>query len=187
MFKIGRAELFNFRERGKKILKEASFRVGDNPARQWYRYKSPIKQAKNYFVILLCKWIPPCELKNNLYRLIGVRIGKNVSIANDAILDTIFPELIKIEDNAIIGWGTKLYTHEFSLDKARIGTIDIGKNSMIGEWSVVRPGIRVGNNSMIAAMSFVNEDVPDNLLEGGVPIHIIRHYERMRKSRKFVS
>ena len=186
MFRIEKSELKAFREGGKKILKEMKFRVGDNPARQWSRYKHPLKQAKNYTVVLFCKLLPPCELKNSLYRLIGVKIGRNVSIANDAILDTLFPELIKIEDNAIIGWGTKLYTHEFSLDTTRIGTIHIGKNSMIGEWSVVRPGTKVGDKSMIAAMSFVNEDVPPGTMEGGVPIHVIRHHERTKK-KKFVS
>jgi acetyltransferase-like isoleucine patch superfamily enzyme len=187
--KISREELSGFRDKGRRLLKEDKFGVGSNPARQWRIYKHPLIQAKNYFIVSFCKLLPPCELKNSLYRMIGVRIGKNVSIANDAILDTIFPELIRIDDNVIIGWGTKLYTHEFSLDGVRIGTVHIGKNSMVGEWSVVRPGVRIGRKSMVAAMSFVNEDVPENTVEGGVPIHVIRHVERVRKKEKeaFVS
>jgi UDP-3-O-[3-hydroxymyristoyl] glucosamine N-acyltransferase len=37
---------------------------------------------------------------------------------------------------------------------------------------------------MIAAMSFVNEDVESNTLEGGVPIHIIKHYKRTSQKIK---
>lgn len=182
-------ELENLRKSNKKFLKEVKFHIGYNPARKWYKYKNPLKQAKNYFIVIVCRYLPPGELKNHLYRLMGAKIGKNVSIANDAILDPIFPELIKIEDNVIIGWGTKLFTHEFTLDTFRIGSIVVCSNSMVGEFSVVRPGVKIGRNSMIAAMSFVNEDVGDNVLEGGVPIHIIKHYERMRKALKkeFVS
>lgn len=178
MIKVTKGEIVNLRKHNKKILKIVDFKIGYNPARKWHKYKTPLKQAKNYLIVIICKHLPPCEFKNNLYRMIGVKIGKNVSIANDSIIDTIFPELIKIEDNVIIGWGTKLFSHEFSLDSFRIGSIVIKKNSMIGEFSVIRPGISIGQNSMIAAMSFVNEDVGDNVLEGGVPIHIIKHYNR---------
>lgn len=185
MFRISKKEVYAFRKNGKKILKRITLEEGENPARQWYRYKNPLIQAANYAVMLFCKLLPPCETKNDLYRLIGVKIGKKVSIANDCIIDTIFPELIRIDDNAIVGWGTKLYTHEFTQTTARIGTVHLKRNSMVGEWSVVRPGVVIGENSLIAAMSFVNEDVPDNLVEGGVPIHIIKHIEKLkRKSRR---
>ncbi|MBI4176666.1 MAG: hypothetical protein HY518_05650, partial [Candidatus Aenigmarchaeota archaeon] len=165
MLAVSRADLEGLRKSRRKVLKEVRFRVGANPARQWYKYKSIFRQGKNYFIVTLCKILPPCELKNHLYRLIGVSIGRNVSIANDSIIDPMFPELIVIEDNAIIGWGTKLFTHEITLDTFRIGSIIVRKNSMVGEFSVVRPGVTIGRNSMVAAMSFVNEDVEDNTLE----------------------
>ncbi|MBI3036976.1 hypothetical protein HYY73_04485 [Candidatus Woesearchaeota archaeon] len=114
MVGIDKKEAYAFRKNGKKMLKLVKFGKGENPARQWCRYKNPMIQAINYAVMLFCKLLPPCEIKNSLYRLIGVKIGKNVSISNDCIIDTIFPELIMIDDNAIVGWGTKLYTHEFT-------------------------------------------------------------------------
>ncbi len=184
MFKISKEEIEGLRKNNKKILKEIKFHVSYNPARNWTKYKHPLKQAKNYFIVLITQVLPPSEIKNSLFRLMGAHIGKNVSIANDVILDPIFPELIKIEDNVLIGWGTKVFTHEFTLDTVRIGSVIIGKNSMVGEASVVRPGTTIGKNSMIAAMSFVNEDVGDNVLEGGVPIHIIKHYKRVAQKNK---
>ncbi len=182
MFGINKKEITEFRNHGKKILKLAEMK--ENPAYNWFKYKNWVVQAFNYAVVLFCKALPPLEIKNQLYRIIGVKIGKKVSIANDAILDPIFPELIRIDDNAIIGWGTKLYTHEFTQTTARFGTIHLRKNSMVGEWSVIRPGIVVGENSLIAAMSFVNEDVADNLVEGGVPIHIIKHIAKLKHKGK---
>ena len=181
MFKIEKQELGDLRENHKKVIKKLNFEDDINPARRWYLYKNPLTQAFNYFIILICKILPPCEIKNHLYRMLGVKIGKNVSIANDSILDPIFPELIVIGDNVTIGWGSKLYTHEFTQHVARIGSIIFKKNSMLGEWSVVRPGVTVGENSLIAAMSFVNEDVEDNLVEGGIPIHVIKYVKKNKK------
>jgi acetyltransferase-like isoleucine patch superfamily enzyme len=188
MLKITEKEILDFRKHGKKILKEVGFRPGENPARKWHQYKHPLRQAKNYIIVIICRYLPPCEFKNDLYRLMGAQIGKNVSIANDSILDTIFPELIKIEDNVIIGWGTKIFTHEFTPMKFRVGSVLIKKNSMIGESSIVRPAVTIGKDSMIAAMSFANEDVEDGTLEGGVPIHVIKHHQRVfqRKRRRLL-
>jgi acetyltransferase-like isoleucine patch superfamily enzyme len=186
MFDITKNELEHFRTTGSKILKIVTLSKDENPARKWYKYKNPVIQAFNYAIILLCEKLPPCEFKNNLYRMMGAKIGKNVSIANDCILDTIYPELILIEDNVIIGWGSKLYTHEFTQDTARIGTIHFKKKSMLGEWSVVRPGVCFGNNSLVAAMSFVNRDVPDDFVEGGVPIHVIHYNNEKHINRKKV-
>lgn len=180
MLEISDRELRKFREENEKILKEFKSTIDTNLARNWYRFKGSFQQAKNYLVITICKFLPPSGLKNHLYRLIGVDVGESVSIANGVIIDTIFPELIKIEDNAIIGWGSKLFAHEFDLESFRIGSIRVGKNSMIGEFSVVRPGVDIGKNSQVAAMSFVNEDVEEETLEGGVPIHMIKHYEDIR-------
>ena len=36
------------------------------------------------------------------------------------------------------------------------------------------PGVTIGANSIIGAHSFVNEDIPDNVLAFGVPAKIIR-------------
>jgi len=179
MFNLDKKEVNEFRKSGKKVLKIVHFKNKENPARKWYKYKNPVLQAWYYIVVTFCKILPPCEIKNHLYRMIGVKIGKNVSIAPDCILDTIFPELIRLDDNIIIGWGSKLYTHEFTQTTARIGTIHFKSNSMLGEWSVVRPGIEIGQGSLVAAMSFVNKDIPKGFVEGGVPVHII-HYSKKK-------
>jgi len=178
MFRISEKELKDLRERHKKLLKFVSFKNGENPAREWSKFRSPLRQALNYAVVELCKLLQPCELKNGVYRAIGATIGKNVSIANDCILDTIFPELIVLDDNVTLGWGTKLYTHEFTQTECRIGSIILEKGAMLGEWSVVRPGTTIGKGSLIAAMSFVNHDVEPGLREGGVPIHLLRHLQK---------
>jgi acetyltransferase-like isoleucine patch superfamily enzyme len=36
------------------------------------------------------------------------------------------------------------------------------------------PGVTIGENAIIGAFSFVNKDIPDNVVAVGVPIKIIK-------------
>lgn len=147
-----------------------------NAARNWFKLRNPLRIIFNSFLISLIRHIPPLEAKNSLYRnLLGVKIGKDVAISPDVILDPFFPELIEIDDGTLIGWGTRIFTHEFWLDRVRIDKVKIGKNVFIGGFSVIRPGVNIGKNSVIASNSFVNKNVKNNDVVGGVPIKSIKH------------
>lgn len=53
----------------------------------------------------------------------------------------------------------------------------IGDNVTIGAGAVVVGAITIGNNVQIGANSYVDRDVPDNVLVAGSPARIIRHFE----------
>ena len=100
--------------------------------------------------------------------------GKNVVIAAYVEIDPYFPELITIEDNVIIGVGSIILAHEYSQDKVRKGKVHIKERALIGAASLVRSGVTIGKNSVVAAKSLVNKDVPDQTIVGGVPAKIIK-------------
>jgi len=52
----------------------------------------------------------------------------------------------------------------------------IGDNVVIGSGAKVLGGITVGNNVIIGANAVVVQSVPDNVVVGGVPAHILRHH-----------
>jgi serine acetyltransferase len=54
------------------------------------------------------------------------------------------------------------------------GTVVIKRNSRIGSHSVVLPGVTNGENSIIGAFSFVNKDVPPNVVAFGIPVKVYR-------------
>ncbi len=136
--------------------------------------QNPFRSVFNIFVIKLCKYLPLRIKSFFLRKLLGMKIGKNVGIALEVEFDELFPELITIEDNAIIGLKVYILCHEFTQRKIRLGRVHIKQNALVGAFSVIRSGITIGENSIVAMCSFVNKDVPDNELWGGVPARKIK-------------
>jgi acetyltransferase-like isoleucine patch superfamily enzyme len=143
-----------------------------NPVFDYPKHVGRIRLFFNSFICHIVRLIPFIKIKNSLYRMIGVKIGKNVVIAAYVVIDPFFPELITIEDNVIIGVGATILSHEYSQEKLRKGKVIIKKRALIGAGSLVRCGITIGNHAVIGAQSFVNKDIPDNAIAGGVPVKI---------------
>lgn len=115
-----------------------------------------------FFVARIAQYIDYSPVKVFLYRLIGMKIGTGVFLSPDVVLDPHFPKLIEIDDYAIIGWGTQLFCHEYDGEKYRVGRISIDRGAVIGGQSIIRSGVRIGENAQIAAACIVYKDVPNN-------------------------
>ncbi|NPE27392.1 acyltransferase [Methanococcoides sp. SA1] len=79
---------------------------------------------------------------------------------------------IVIEDFVQVGSHCSLYS-ESTIDNKNAPII-LKKNCRIGTHSVIMPGITVGDNSIIGAFSFVNKDIPDNVIAFGIPVKVQR-------------
>ena len=77
-----------------------------------------------------------------------------------------------IEDFVQIGSHCSLYSVSSIDDKE--GRITLKKNCKIGSHSVIVPGVTIGENAIIGAFSFVNKDIPDNVVAVGTPVKIIK-------------
>ena len=75
-----------------------------------------------------------------------------------------------IEDHVQIGSNCSIYSVS-TIDNKQ-GQVILKRNCKIGSHSVIMPGITVGVNSVIGAFSFVNRDIPDNVLAVGVPARV---------------
>ena len=115
-------------------------------------------------------------------------IGNNTFISTDWFGNE--PYLIWIGDNVIVAGGVRFNNHDASCWCAyrnlkmkvnkmheRIGPIILKDNCFIGANTMLLPNIIVGENSIIAAGSVVNKDVPDNQVWGGVPAKFIMDIE----------
>lgn len=82
---------------------------------------------------------------------------------------------VVIEDYVQIGSHCSIYS--VSTIDNKEGKIHLKKNCKIGSHSVVMPGVTIGENSIIGAFSFVNRDIPSNVLAFGVPVKVIRRID----------
>ncbi|MCK5063070.1 MAG: acyltransferase [Candidatus Aenigmarchaeota archaeon] len=83
---------------------------------------------------------------------------------------------VVIEDLVQIGSHCSIYSVSTIDDKE--GTVTLKKNCRIGSHSIIMPGVTVGENSIVGAFSFVNKDIPDNVVAFGVPVKVIRKLEK---------
>ncbi|KUK75381.1 acyltransferase [Methanobacterium sp. 42_16] len=77
-----------------------------------------------------------------------------------------------IDDFVQIGSHCSIYS--VSTIDNKEGPVMLKKNCRIGTHSVIMPNVTVGNNSIIGAFSFVNCDIPANVVAYGVPAKIKR-------------
>jgi len=80
-----------------------------------------------------------------------------------------------IEDYVEIGSHCSIYSVS-TIDKKN-GQVILKKNCKLGSHCVVMPGVIVGENSIIGAFSFVNKNIPDNVIAIGIPVKIIKKIE----------
>lgn len=79
---------------------------------------------------------------------------------------------VVIEDNVQVGSHCSIYS--LSTIDGKRGKITLKKNCKIGSHSLIMPGVTVGENSVIGAFSFVNKDIPADVMAFGVPVKIIK-------------
>lgn len=155
--------------------------AGVNPLQYWTRIVPFWRVAVNFLIIYTNRFVPFLGFKNALYRMLGMKVGRNVSVGLMAMFDVFFPELISIGDNSVIGYNSVCLGHEFLVSEWRTGRVEIGRNVTIGANVTVLPGIRIGDGSMISAMSLVNRDIPPGVLAGGVPVRILGPIEETER------
>jgi len=84
---------------------------------------------------------------------------------------------VVIEDLVQIGSHCSIYSVS-TIDNKK-GKVILKRNCKIGSHSVVMPGVTVGENSVVGACSFVNQDVLDNQVVAGIPIRLIKTMDKL--------
>ena len=91
---------------------------------------------------------------------------------------------VLIEDDVQIGSHCSIYSIS-TIDNKK-GRVTLKKNCRIGTHSVVMPGVTIGENSIIGAFSFVNNDIPANVIAYGVPARVVKPIDPDNKNLESV-
>jgi len=101
----------------------------------------------------------------------NLKLGKDTDIGAFVYINA--TEGVVMEDGVQIGSHCSIYSIS-TIDNKK-GKVVLKKNCKLGTHSVIMPGVTVGENSIIGAFSFVNKDVPNNVVVFGVPAKIIKN------------
>ena len=108
-----------------------------------------------------------------------VVIGENVWVGPFTLLDGANGKII-IGNNCNISTGVQIYTHDSAMHVVSQGKVPfqkgdvyVGDNTYIGSMSIIVHSIKIGNNCIVGANSFVNKDIPDNYVAFGTPVKLV--------------
>lgn len=103
----------------------------------------------------------------------GMDIGEGTLISRKAIIDRgVNPKGIHVGNYTRITGGVTILAH----DACRSLKVDIyiGNNCFIGTRAIILPGVKIGDEVIVAAGAIVTKDVPSNSIVAGNPAKIIR-------------
>jgi acetyltransferase-like isoleucine patch superfamily enzyme len=101
----------------------------------------------------------------------GMDVGPDCMISFSAKLDRSYPTGIHIGESTAVSFRASILTHDYTR-RLHLDTW-IGKECQIGAHSIIMPGVRVGDNCVVAVASVVMKDVPPNCLVAGNPARIM--------------
>ncbi len=100
----------------------------------------------------------------------NLKLGRWTDIGAFTLLDA--SEGIEIEEGVKIGSHTSIYSRTDSDQKK--GKVILKKGCAIGSHCVIMPGITIGEDAQVGAMSFVNKNIPANEVWVGSPARFLK-------------
>jgi acetyltransferase-like isoleucine patch superfamily enzyme len=166
---------------GQEKSYKKTFRNGGE-SRGMSSFKYGYIRIRNYFIFLLAYIAPSNRIRVALNRWKGVNIADGAYIGMCVFIDNAYPEYIYIEEDASVNSGSELVAHfnpmqhfERILD-ARVAPIVIKKRAIVAVKCVVMPGVTVGENAIVSAMSAVYDNVPPNTIVRGNPAVVVQKF-----------
>jgi len=109
----------------------------------------------------------------------NVKIGENTMIEGLVYI----PPLSRIGKDVFIGPAAALTNDPYPASKKMRG-VTIEDGAVIGSRAVIKAGVRIGKNSVVAMGAVVTKDVPPNCVVVGVPAKIKYSREEYDKKKK---
>jgi len=123
------------------------------------RWKHPTFDEKG-----MTKWNWMCQYGENL------KLDKNTDIGAFTYINAKYG--VEIHEDVQIGSHCSIYSWS-TIDNKK-GKVIIKRNAKIGSHSVIMPNVTIGENSIVGAFSFVNNDIPGNVIAVGIPAKIVK-------------
>jgi acetyltransferase-like isoleucine patch superfamily enzyme len=113
----------------------------------------------------MTKWNWMCQYHENL------KLGDKTDIGAFTYINARYG--VEIHENVQIGSHCSIYS--WSTIDGKKGKVVINRNAKVGSHSLVMPGVTIGENAVIGALSFVTTNIPDNAVAVGAPAKVIKY------------
>ena len=146
-----------------------------------------VKRLLNFFYLILAKKIPLSQLRIIMHRCRGTTIGNNVVMSPNVDIDSTFPELVYIGNNVGIGHNAIIIAHSYPasaftkiIESYSAPTI-IEDDTMLGINTIIFPGVKIGEGSIVFAGSVVDSDVEPRTIVRGNPAKVVGKLPKLRR------
>lgn len=103
-------------------------------------------------------------------------------------LDAGNPWLISIGDHAVITAGVVVLTHDASpklhTGLTRLGQVEIGARVFVGAGAVILPGSRIGDDSIVGALTVVRGEFPARSVIAGNPGRVVADVDEVAERHR---
>ncbi len=128
------------------------------------------------FYPVLLTHLVPVPIKRVLYQALGATMGPNTYCAGH-LLD---PGLTSLGGNCIVGLNAVITCHSVEGSRLVADPIEIGDNVTIGGYAHILPGVKIGNNVIVASGAIVPKGmhIPAGEIWAGMPARCIGRVEK---------
>jgi hypothetical protein len=135
-----------------------------------------------YFPIWLARALPLPWLDIVAYRMLGVKVGKNV-VLYEGYVDPLF---VEIGDFTMTSLNICIFSHLIFHDKIFIKKVKIGKACVVGPHTIVSPGTIMQDFAVLGVNSYtsIEQELKGNLIHVGTPVNITLPIQSVEESQK---
>ncbi len=101
----------------------------------------------------------------NSYCFIGTGHGARILVGNHVRIST---------GATLLTYGLNVEKKNREREHVNYGDIVLEDNVWIGARAIVKGGVRIGRNSVVAAGAIVTKDIPENCVVAGIPATIVK-------------
>jgi exopolysaccharide acyltransferase PssR len=105
-------------------------------------------------------------------RVWGMDIDPTAWFSLAVRFDRTYPRGIHVGSESYVAFGAVLLSHDMT--RGLYADTCIGARCFVGAHSIILPGVRVGDGSIVGAGSVVTTDVPPSVIVAGNPARVIR-------------
>lgn len=137
--------------------------------------------------------ISPRKLRPWVLRKVGAKVGKDVFIGSNVWIDSGHADMIILEDHVHIAGECTILCHQRNLSNYHIGddyaklgyniaSVHLKKGCLIGQRTMVMPGVTIGEGAIVGAYSLVTKDIPPWTIAVGRPAKVIKQITERNKN-----